>query len=149
MTSIWFGGTPALTRWPTTGTLAQHLGMELVEAGDDFLTGRMPVDARTRQPFGVLHGGASVALAETLMSYAANLCLDPEKQMGVGLEINANHVRSVGEGWVTGTARPVHLGATTQVWTCEIRDEAGRLVCSSRMTVAVLARPQSRKPTPA
>lgn len=140
MSTIWFGGTPALKRWPTTGTLAEHLGMELVEAGDDFLAGRMPVDHRHRQPFGQLHGGASVALAETLMSYAANLCLDPAKQYGVGLEINANHVRAVREGWVTGTARPMHRGSTTQVWTCEIRDEAGHLVCTSRMTIAVLDR---------
>lgn len=114
--------------------------MELVDIGDDFLRGRMPVDHRTRQPFGALHGGASAALAETLMSYGANLSLDPEHKMGVGLEINANHVRSVREGWVIGTARPVHLGATTQVWTCDIRDEAGRLVCASRMTIAVLNR---------
>lgn len=141
MSTIWFnGGPPLLERWPVTGTLAEHLAMELVEAGDDFLTGRMPVDHRHRQPFGQLHGGASVALAETLMSYAANLCLDPDRQYGVGLEINANHVRAVREGWVTGTARPVHRGSTTQVWTCDIRDEAGRLVCSSRMTIAVLDR---------
>jgi 1,4-dihydroxy-2-naphthoyl-CoA hydrolase len=141
MSTIWFnGGPPALTRWPTTGTLAEHLGMELIEAGDDFLSGRMPVDQRHRQPFGQLHGGASVALAETLMSYGANLCLDPARQYGVGLEINANHVRSVRDGWVIGTARPLHRGSTTHVWTCEIRDEAGRMVCTSRMTVAVLVR---------
>jgi 1,4-dihydroxy-2-naphthoyl-CoA hydrolase len=141
LSTIWFGGGPAtLKRIPTAGTLAEHLAIEFLEAGDDFLRGRMPVDQRHRQPFGALHGGASVALAETLMSYAANLCLDPAKQFGVGLEINANHVRSVREGWVTGVARPVHLGATTQVWTCEIRDERERMVCVSRMTIAVLER---------
>jgi 1,4-dihydroxy-2-naphthoyl-CoA hydrolase len=141
VSTIWFGGGPAaLKHFPTANTLAEHLAIEFLEAGDDFLRGRMPVDQRHRQPFGALHGGASVALAETLMSYAANLCLDSAKQYGVGLEINANHVRSVREGWVTGTARPVHLGATTQVWTCEIRDESGRLACSSRMTIAVLER---------
>lgn len=129
---------------PREGTLAHHLGMEFLEAGSDYLRGRMPVDGRTRQPFGALHGGASCALAETLMSYAANLCLDPAHKMGVGLEINANHVRAVTGGWVTGIARPAHLGATTQVWTCDIRDEAGRLVCTSRMTIAVLARKQHR-----
>jgi 1,4-dihydroxy-2-naphthoyl-CoA hydrolase len=125
---------------PRSGTLAGHLAMELVEIGDDFLRGRMPVDDRHRQPFGALHGGASVALAETLMSYAANLCLDPARKYGVGLEINANHVRPVHDGWVTGTARPVHLGATTQVWTCEIRDVRERTACTSRMTIAVLDR---------
>ncbi|HSQ02848.1 MAG TPA: hotdog fold thioesterase [Burkholderiales bacterium] len=125
---------------PVEGTLSHHLGIEFLETGPDHLCGRMPVDHRTRQPFGVLHGGASVALAETLMSYAANLCLERGRQYGVGLEINANHIRSVREGWVTGTARPVHLGATTQVWACEIRDEADRIVCTSRMTIAVLDR---------
>ena len=141
MSSIWFGGKPpAMPHLPHKGTLAEHLGMEFLEAGDDYLRGRMPVDQRHHQPFGALHGGASVSLAETLMSYAANLCLDPGKQYGVGLEINANHIRSVREGWVTGVARPVHRGATTQVWTCEIRDEAGRVVCMSRMTIAVLSR---------
>ena len=144
MSSIWFGGQPpAMNHAPRAGTLAEHLGMEFLEAGDDYLRGRMPVDHRHRQPFGALHGGASVALAETLMSYAANLCLDPARKYGVGLEINANHVRSVREGWVAGTARPVHLGATTQVWTCEIRDSRDRIVCTSRMTIAVLDRPAS------
>lgn len=143
MSSIWFAGKrPSPPHWPSAGTLAEHLGMELVEIGDDFLSARMPVDHRHRQPFGALHGGASVALAETLMSYAANLCLDPVHKMGVGLEINANHVRSVRDGWVIGTARPVHLGATTHVWTCDITDTAGRIVCISRMTIAVLARKQ-------
>lgn len=146
--TIWFGGGPAALRHlPPGGTLSEHLGIEFLEAGDDYLRGRMPVDHRHRQPFGQLHGGASVALAETLMSYGANLCLDPARKMGVGLEINANHVRSVSSGCITGTARPVHIGATTQVWTCEIRDEADRVVCISRMTIAVLDRkPPARTP---
>ena len=141
MSTIWFNDEPpALAHAPRAGTLAEHLGMEFLEAGDDYLRGRMPVDGRHRQPFGALHGGASVALAETLMSYAANLCLDPARKYGVGLEINANHVRAVREGWVTGVARPLHLGATTHVWTCEIRDSSERIVCTSRMTIAVLDR---------
>jgi 1,4-dihydroxy-2-naphthoyl-CoA hydrolase len=138
---IWFGGhVPAVPPLPTAGTLSEHLGIEFLEVGPDFLRGRMPVDQRTHQPFGALHGGASVALAETLMSYAANLCLERGRKYGVGLEINANHIRSVREGWVTGTARPVHLGATTHVWQCDICDAHGNTVCTSRMTIAVLNR---------
>jgi 1,4-dihydroxy-2-naphthoyl-CoA hydrolase len=114
--------------------------MELVELGPDFLKGSMPVDRRTMQTHGMLHGGASVALAETLMSVAAGLTLDRERFYVVGQEINANHVRSARGGRVTGTARPVHIGRASQVWTCEIRDDEERLVCVSRMTVAVLAR---------
>jgi len=137
-TPIWYGGQLPGLHLPLEGTLSHHLGIEFVETGPDYLCGRMPVDERTRQPFGALHGGASVALAETLMSYAANLCLERGRKYGVGLEINANHIRSVRDGWVIGTARPVHLGATTHVWACEIRDEAGHIVCTSRMTIAVL-----------
>ncbi len=123
-------------------TLVEHLGIEIIAIGDDYLRGTMPVDPRTRQPFGLLHGGASVSLAETLGSLAAHLCLDdPAKQMAVGLEINANHVRAVREGIVTGTARPEHLGRSSQVWSIRIEDETGRLVCLSRLTVAVIARP--------
>lgn len=122
-------------------TLAAALGIEITEQGEDFLRGRMPVDARTRQPFGLLHGGASVALAETLGSLAAWLCLDdPENQLAVGLDINANHVRGVREGIVTGTARPDHIGRSTQVWAIRIVDEADRLVCVSRLTVSVVQR---------
>jgi len=139
VTPIWYGKQlPDLSRQSSADTMAHHLGIEFLEAGPDFLRGRMPVDHRTRQIHGVLHGGASVALAETLMSYAATLCLDGEKRYAVGLEINANHIRSVDEGWVTGIARPLHLGRTTQVWQCEICDEAGNLVCFSRMTLAIL-----------
>lgn len=143
-TPIWFGGRlPAIPHPPVEDTLSHHLGIEFLEAGPDFLRGRMAVDRRTRQPFGALHGGASVALAETLMSYAANLCLDHARKYGVGLEINANHIRSVREGWVTGTARAVHLGTMTHVWQCDICDEAGNMVCTSRMTIAVLDRKRS------
>ncbi|MFB9067596.1 hotdog fold thioesterase [Pseudofulvimonas gallinarii] len=121
--------------------LVGHLGIDLIELGDDVLRGTMPVDARTRQPFGLLHGGASVALAETLGSLAAWLCLDdPQRQAAVGLEINANHVRAVRSGIVTGTARPEHLGRSTHVWSIRIEDEASRLVCLSRLTMAIVER---------
>ena len=108
-------------------------------AGADFVRGTMPVDARTRQPFGLLHGGASVALAESLGSLAGNLCLDAA-EMAVGLDINANHVRAVSAGLVTGTARPLHLGRNTQVWEIRIEDAAGHLVCIARLTLAVVPR---------
>ncbi|HET6604872.1 MAG TPA: hotdog fold thioesterase [Xanthomonadaceae bacterium] len=120
------------------GTLSQALGIEFTELGADFLRGRMPVDARTRQPFGLLHGGASVALAETLGSMAGNLCLEAGRR-AVGLEINANHLRAVTEGYVTGTARPLHLGRSTQVWEIRIEDAAGRPACISRLTLAVVS----------
>lgn len=123
------------------GSMVEHLGIRYTEVGRDYLKGTMPVDARTHQPFGVLHGGASVALAETLASTAANCCVDPEQEHCVGLEVNANHMRSVREGIVTGTARPLHLGRSTQVWETEILDEKERRVCVSRLTVAVLDRP--------
>jgi 1,4-dihydroxy-2-naphthoyl-CoA hydrolase len=119
-------------------TLTGALGIELTELGDDFLRGRMPVDARTRQPYGLLHGGASVALAETLGSFAGGLCVDNARV--VGIEINANHLRGVTDGWVIGTARPLHLGRSTQVWEIRIEDEAGRAVCVSRLTLAVVGR---------
>lgn len=121
--------------------LVGHLGIELIELGDDVLRGTLPVDTRTRQPFGLLHGGASVALAETLGSLAAWLCLDdPQRQAAVGLEINANHIRAVRSGIVTGSARPEHLGRSTQVWSIRIEDEAGRLVCINRLTMAIVER---------
>ena len=117
-----------------------HLGIEYTELGPDYLKGRMPVDARTRQPFGVLHGGASVVLAESLGSSAANLVVDQRESYCVGLDINANHLRPVSEGWVTGIARPLHIGKTTQVWEIKIENEAGKLVCVSRLTMAVVKR---------
>lgn len=122
------------------GTMIQHLGIEFTDIGDDFIRGTMPVDGRTRQPYGLLHGGASVALAETLGSMGATLCVDTQEYQCVGQEINANHVRPARTGLVTGTARPVHLGARTQVWTIDIVNGLGRLVCTSRLTVAVVRR---------
>ncbi len=122
------------------GTLIEHLGIVVTEAGDDWLRATMPVDARTKQPFGLLHGGASVVLAETLGSMAGGYCVDPATQMVVGLEINANHLRAVREGTVTGTARALHVGRSTQVWEIRIEDEAGRPVCVSRLTLAVVPR---------
>ena len=120
-------------------TAVAHLGIEFLEVGTDRLVGRMPVDTRTRQPFGILHGGASVLLAETLGSVAASLTL-PTGKIAVGLDINANHIRSTRSGWVTGTCTAVHVGRTTQIWQIELRDEAGRLTCTSRLTMAVLDR---------
>jgi len=128
------------------GTLVAHLGIEFTERGADYLVGRMPVDERTRQPYGLLHGGASVALAETLGSFAAAMTVDTERVQVVGQEINANHLRAVREGYVTGTARPIHLGSRSQVWSVDIRDAAGRLACVSRLTLALLDRPTPRDP---
>ena len=125
------------------GSLVEHLGMLVTEVGEDHVRGTMPVDARTRQPFGLLHGGASVALAESLGSLAGNLCLDAG-EMAVGLDINANHVRGVTEGVVIGTARALHIGRSTQVWEIRIEDERARLVCISRLTLAVVPRPSPR-----
>lgn len=138
--SIWHPGA-TLERIQERGrnTLVDHLGIEITELGADFLRGTMPVDHRTKQPIGLLHGGASVALAETLASMAGNFVVDREKFYCVGLEINANHVRSATGGVVTGTARPTHLGRTTQVWETRIEQD-GKLICISRMTLAVIAR---------
>lgn len=137
--------------WKTTASLDQlnamrdntmigTLDIRVTEVGDDFVRGTMPVDARTHQPYGLLHGGASVALAETLGSVASMLCSDPTTERAVGLDINANHVRAVTSGRVTGTARPLHVGRTTHVWEIRIEDEGGRLVCISRLTVAIVPR---------
>ena len=119
-------------------TLVEHLSIEYTEIGDHFIRARMPVDSRTHQPFGMLHRGASVVLAETLGSVAANFCIDQEKQYAVGLDINANHLRAVKKGWVFGTARPVHIGKGTHVWEIRITNEEDALVCISRITMAVL-----------
>ncbi len=123
----------------SAGTLMQALGIEFTELGPDYLRGTMPVDARTHQPYGLLHGGASVALAETLGSSAGALMAGDNAV--VGLEINANHLRAVRSGVVTGTARPVHIGRSTQVWEIRIEDEAAKPVCISRITLAVLPQP--------
>jgi 1,4-dihydroxy-2-naphthoyl-CoA hydrolase len=128
------------------GTLMGPLGIEFTEIGEDFVRGTMPVDARTHQPYGLLHGGASVALAETLGSMGANMCVDSTRYLCVGQEINANHLKSVRSGRVTGTARPLHVGARSQVWSIDIVNEAGALVCVSRLTVAVIQRPAAEPP---
>jgi 1,4-dihydroxy-2-naphthoyl-CoA hydrolase len=123
------------------GTMMETLDIRIIDAGDDWLRGTMPVDHRTQQPFGLLHGGASVVLAETLGSTAALLTLDVEKEVAVGLDINANHIRGPRSGLVTGTAKAIHLGRTTQVWEIRIEDEAGKLVCLARLTMAVIPSP--------
>jgi uncharacterized protein (TIGR00369 family) len=126
----------------SAGNLVGHLGIIITEAGEDWLRGTMPVEPRTHQPFGLLHGGASVVLAETLGSLAGGLSVpDPERQGVVGLEINANHIRSEKTGLVTGTARAVHIGRSTQVWDIRIENARGKLVCVSRLTLAVVTRP--------
>lgn len=122
----------------SANTMMETLGIRLTEIGDDWLRGTMPVDHRTHQPYGLLHGGASVVLAETLGSTAAMLTLDPAQEVAVGLDINANHIRGVREGIVVGTARKVHIGRTTQVWEIRIETETGELVCISRITMAVI-----------
>ena len=122
----------------SANTAVSHLGIEFVEVGDDFLRARVPVDERTRQPFGLLHGGVSVVLAETLGSVGAYHA-SPEGHRGVGLDINANHLRAATSGWVTGTARPVHIGRTTQVWQIDMVNDAGEMTCVSRITMAILA----------
>ncbi len=119
-------------------TMVEHLGIQFTEISDNFITATMPVDHRTHQPMGLLHGGASVALAETLGSVAATLCVDTKLQYCVGLEINANHIKSIRSGIVTGKASPIHLGKSTQVWEIRITGENDELVCVSRITMAVL-----------
>lgn len=120
-------------------TITKHLGIEFTEAGEGYLIARMPVDGRTHQPFGILHGGASVVLAESLGSVASWMLLDdPTKQHAVGLEVNANHLRVVRSGWVYGRCTPIHTGRTTHVWDIRITDEQGKLVCISRLTVAII-----------
>jgi 1,4-dihydroxy-2-naphthoyl-CoA hydrolase len=137
--SIWFASpTVEDANQRMRGLLPDHVGIEFTEFGPDFLRGTMPVEARTHQPMGYLHGGASMVLAETLGSVAANYVVDSAKLRCLGQEINGNHLRPVTNGNVTGTARPLHLGARSQVWGIEIRDSKERLVCISRLTVAVV-----------
>ena len=140
--TIWFRDDIDLEAVNRAGSavLPGHLGMRFVERGADFLRATMPVDARTHQPFGRLHGGASVALAETVASVGASMTLDPSTQAAVGMEINANHIRPVREGHVTATGRPEAIGRTSQVWSVRIEDDAERLVCISRVTMAVIAK---------
>ncbi len=118
-------------------SMGDHIGLEFVGFGEDYITARMPVDHRTMQPFGLLHGGASCVLAETVGSVASAFCIDINKQYAVGLEINANHLRGVTGGYVYGTARPIHIGRSTHVWDIRIEDENKKLVCISRLTMAV------------
>ena len=129
--------TPAELDALSQGTAIERLGIAFTEVGPDFLRATMPVDARTVQPYGLLHGGASVLLAETLGSSAGNLCVEDGRRV-VGIEINANHLQAVTGGLVTGTARPLHVGRSTHVWEIHIEDEAGRLACVSRLTLAVV-----------
>lgn len=119
-------------------SMVEHLGIEFTEVGEDYLVAKMPVDRRTHQPMGLLHGGASVALAETLGSVAATLTVDPSLQHCVGLEINANHIKSVRSGFVYGKTTPVHIGKKTQVWEIRITDDQHQLICISRITLAVI-----------
>jgi 1,4-dihydroxy-2-naphthoyl-CoA hydrolase len=139
--SIWLGNI-TLEQLNDSGrkSMVSHLGIEFTAIGENSLSARMPVDERTIQPFGLLHGGASVALAETLGSLCASMTLDTTKKIPVGMEVNANHIRPVRSGWVYGEARPLHIGETTQVWEIRINNEAGKLVCISRLTMAVVDR---------
>lgn len=142
MSPIWWRNTPvdiAALNLLGQGSLHEHLGIEFMEAGDRWLKARMPVDARTRQPHGLLHGGASVVLAESVASIAGSLTVDPETSRVVGLEINANHLRPVTEGHVCGVATAEALGRRTQVWTIRITNDESRMVCLSRITLAVVA----------
>jgi len=140
---MWFSGfTTAQLNDRPKNHLGGLLDIQFTEVGDDFLTATMPVDERTHQPAGILHGGASVVLAETLGSIASYMCIDPEKYMAVGLEINANHLRPVKSGLVTGICKPLHIGAKTHVWEIKIYNDKGKMNCISRLTVAVIPKPQ-------
>lgn len=139
---IWFGGQkPDLAAMTALGgeSMPGLLGIEFLEAGDDWVSARMPVDHRTHQPFGRLHGGASVALAETVASMGGAMTLDPAKQVTVGMEINANHIRPAMSGYVTAVAKAESIGRTTQIWTIRITDDADKLICLSRITLAVIS----------
>jgi 1,4-dihydroxy-2-naphthoyl-CoA hydrolase len=125
-----------------SGTMAETLEIRFTEIGENFLKATMPVGSITHQPYGLLHGGASAALAETLGSVASWLCIDIERQICVGIEINCNHIRGKKSGLVTGTASPLHIGKTTHVWDIRITDENERLICASRLTVAILKKPE-------
>jgi len=137
--SIWFRQpTPEMLSRQARKTLLEQLEITFTEIGDDYLAATMPVDHRTAQPAGLLHGGASAALAESLGSFGAYLTVDPDKYDCVGIEINANHVRGKSDGIVIGTARPLHLGRTIQVWDIRITDEQEKLICAARLTVAIV-----------
>lgn len=140
--SIWFHKDLSAEKLKPLGheTMGQYIGIEWMEVGEDFIKARMPVDHRTIQTYGLLHGGASCTLAETIGSVASAMVIDHSKFICVGLEINANHIRSAKEGFVIGTAMPLHLGSSTHVWDIKIYDEKERLICVSRLTVAILPR---------
>lgn len=139
MSKIWFEDCSLeMLNARSKDTMGEVLDMRFTEIGDDYLCMTMPVDNRTKQPYGLLHGGASAALAETIGSVASSLCINPEKQICVGIEINCNHIRGKKDGFVTAIAKPLHIGATTHVWDIKINDERGKLVCVSRLTVAIL-----------
>lgn len=142
--SIWFKNDLVLADFHNMGknTMGDFLGIQFTEIGSDYLKATMPVDHRTKQPFGLLHGGASVVLAETLGSVGAALVIDLNEYVCVGQEINANHLRSVSEGLVTGITKPIHLGSSTHVWEIKIYDQSEKLICISRITVAVLKKKQ-------
>ncbi len=142
---IWFNKSTSLDDFGHWGknTLGAHIGIEFTEIGHNFLKATMPVDERTHQPYGLLHGGASAVLAETLGSVGSALVIDSSKFMVVGLEINANHIRSVRSGLVTGIAMPIHIGRTTHVWDIKIYSEIDKLICISRLTVAVLKKTET------
>lgn len=141
--SIWFQKGLTLQHFEAFDQpdMAKHIGLQFTEVGDNYLKASIPVDERTKQPYGLLHGGASCVLAETLGSVASALVIDPEKFICVGLEINANHVRSARSGRVTGICTPIHIGASTHVWDIKIHDEREKLICVSRLTVAILKKP--------
>ena len=151
MPVIWFNKELSLEKIKPleANTMAEYLGIEWTELGEDFIKAKMPVDHRTKQPYGLLHGGASCVLSETIGSVASAMVIDHSKFICVGLEINANHVRSARVGYVTGIATPLHLGRNTHVWDVKIFDEANQLVCVSRLTVAVIPRKEesSYRPT--
>jgi len=139
--AIWFKEfTPADLNKRSEYTLADFLGIQFTEVGDDFLKATMPANARTKQPLGIVHGGANVVLAETIASTGANAIIDIEQFYCVGLEINANHIRPVSDGLITGVARAIHIGRTTQVWLIDLYNDVGKQTCVSRMTASVVKR---------
>ena len=146
--SIWFNKAVSLEDLRATGrgTMDEHIGIEWTEIGDDFLKARMPVDQRTRQAYGLLHGGASCVLAETIGSIASAMVIDPAQYQCVGLEINANHVHSATGGYVTAVAMPLHLGKSTHVWDIRIHNDQQKLVCVGRLTVAIIQKRDFSKP---
>ncbi|MFA6058275.1 MAG: PaaI family thioesterase [Taibaiella sp.] len=144
--SIWYKNDYTLSELNDMGnnTMAQTLGMEFIEIGEDYLKLKMPVNQHTHQPYGILHGGASAALAETVGSVASSMCINNEKQVCVGMEINCNHVRPKRDGNIVATALPLHLGATSHIWDIRITDENNKLVCISRLTMAILKKRQDQ-----